>query len=176
MDQVKPEPSTDPFEDLDAQTKRDIDQLVDQGALSEGFSFGGHSFVVKTLNAAESNAAAIAMQRLQGTAREVQGYMQAIVGLAIFSFDGDTNFHIRIGDLITHAAKRFEWAGQMDDVIIATVFTRYNELDKRRIAARQAIINLPMSGQSPSTDWPDSSTERDIFSAGAPMASPYSQT
>jgi hypothetical protein len=175
-EQVQPEPSTDPFDELDAQTKRDIDQIVDQGCLSEGFTFGGHSFVIKTLTPNEANAAALAMQRFQGSVREVQAYMQATVGLAIFSFDGDTEFHIRVGDLITHATKRFEWMGNhMDDVIVAHVFKRYNTLDQRRIAARQAVANLPTPGPSPSTLWPGSSTEQDTFSVGAPMESPYSQ-
>lgn len=175
-DQVQPELSQDPFDELDAQTKRDIDQLIDQGCLSEAFSFGGHSFVIKTLNAAETNAVAIAMQRYQGTVREVQAYMQATVGLALFSFDGDAEFHRRVGDLTTHAQKRFEWAGDFDDVIIAYVFNRYNVLDKRRIAARQELINLPTPGQSPSTPWPDSSIGPGTFSDGAPMESPYSRT
>jgi hypothetical protein len=175
-DQVQPDPSTDPFEQLDAATKRDIDQLLDQGCLSEGFTFGGHSFVIKTLNAAETNAAATAMVRYQGTLREVNAYMQATIGLALFSFDGDPEFHKRFGDLLTHAAKRFEWAGEFDDITIAFVFDRYNRLDKRRIAARQAVVNLPTPGQSHSTPWPGSSTERDTFSAGAPTESPYSQS
>jgi hypothetical protein len=175
VDQVKPEPSTDPFEDLDAATKRDIDQLIDQGCLSEGFSFGGHSFVIKTLNASEANAAATAMVRYQGTLREVNAYMQATIGLALFSFDGDAEFHKRVGDLITHATKRFEWAGNLDDITIAYIFNRYNELDRRRIAARQAVVNLPTPGQSQSTPWPGSSTEQGIFNVGAPTANPYSQ-
>lgn len=169
MDQVQTELITDPFDELDDATKRDFDQIVDQGCLSEGFTFGGHSFVIKTLNAAETNAAAIAMQRLQGTLREVNAYMQATIGLALFSFDGDPNFHMRVGDLITHAAKRFEWAGELDDTIIAYVFTRYNALDKRRIAARQAVANLPQEGPLPSPHLHDSSTGPVTFSDGAPM-------
>lgn len=175
-DQDQFEPSPDPFDELDPDTKRDIDQLVDQGCLSEGFTFGGHSFVIKTLNAAEANAVATAMSRYQGTLREVNAYMQATVGLALFSFDGDAEFHKRVGDLITHASKRFEWTGQFDDVIIAQVFNRYNELDKRRIVARTALVNLPTPGPSPSTQWPGSSIELDTFSAGAPMETPFSQT
>src|SRR3954463_397562 len=101
-DQVQPDPSTDPFEQLDAATKRDIDQLLDQDCLSEAFTFGGHSFVIKTLNAAEANAVALAMQRYQGTLREVSAYMQATVGLALISFDANTDFHRRVGDLTTH--------------------------------------------------------------------------
>lgn len=176
MAQVQPEPTTDPFDELDTRIKQDIDQLIDQGCLSEGFTFGGHSFVIKTLNAAETNAAAIAMQRLQGTLREVNAYMQATVGLAVFSFDGDPDFHIRVGDLVTHAAKRFEWAGELDDVLISYVFTRYNELDQRRIAARQAVANLPQEGPSPSQPSHDFLTEPDTFGDGAPTASPFLQT
>jgi hypothetical protein len=172
-EQVQPEPSTDPFHELEQELKQDIDQLIDQGCLSEGFTFGGHSFVIKTLTPNEINAAALAMQRFQGTLREVSAYMQATIGLAIFAFDGDPQFHIRVGDLITHAAKRFEWAGSLDDVIISFVFTKYNALDKRRIRARQAIVNLPTPGQSPSTPWPGSSTEQDIFSVGAPSGNPF---
>lgn len=173
-EQVQYEPSPDPFDELDAATKRDIDQLIDQGCLSEGFSFGGHSFVIKTLNAAETNAAAIAMSRYQDTLRATSAYMQATVGLALFSFDGDAEFHRRVGDLVTHAAKRFEWVGELDDIIISYVFNRYNALDQRRIAARQALVNLPTPGQPPSTPWPGSSTEQDTFSVGAPMETPYS--
>ena len=173
-DQVQSTPSTDPFDDLETQTKRDIDQLIDQGCLSEAFSFGGHSFVIKTLSAAESNAVAVAMQRYQGTLREVNAYMQAVVGLALISFDQDADFHRRVGDLITHASKRFEWAGELDDVIIAQVFNRYNALDKRRIAARTALVNLPSPGQTPSTSWPGTSTELATFSDGAPMETPFS--
>jgi hypothetical protein len=175
-EQVQYEPSLDPFDELEASTKRDIDQLIEQGCLSEGFTFGGHSFVIKTLNAAETNAVAAAMVRYQGTLREVNAYMQAVVGLALFSFDNDADFHIRVGDLLTHAAKRFEWAGELDDVIIAYAFKRYNDLDKRRIAAREAITNLPEPGQSPSKLWPDSSTEPDTLPVGAPTGSPYSPT
>lgn len=175
MEQVQPEPSTDPFDELDAQIKRDIDQLIDQNVLSEGFTFGGHSFVIKTLLPNEANAAAAAMRDLQGTAREVQAYMQAMIALAIFSLDGDTDFHKRVGDLRSHAASRFEWIGNnLDDVMIAYVFNRYNAMDKRRIIARQAIQNLPTPGQSHSTPWPDSLIGQDTFSGGAPMATPYS--
>lgn len=175
-DQVQPEPSTDPFEDLDAATKRDIDQLVDQGCLSEAFTFGGHSFVIKTLTSGEANASASSMSRFQGTLREVQAFMQATIGLALVSFDGDADFHMRVGDLLTHASKRFEWIQeQFDDVLVAYVFKRYNALDQRRIRARTAIVNLPEPGQSHSTPWPDSSTELGTFSAGAPTESPYSQ-
>jgi hypothetical protein len=172
--QSEPSPDTDPFDELDTQTKRDIDQLLDQGCLSEAFTFGGHSFVIKTLNASEANSVATAMQRYQGTVREVQAYMQATIGLALFSFDGDTEFHKRVGDMITHAAKRFEWVGQFDDVIVAHVFNRYNELDKRRIHARESLVNLQEPGPSLSTPWPGSSTELDTFSVGAPTESPYS--
>lgn len=175
-DQVQPESSTDPFDELDTKTKRDIDQLIDQGCLSEGFTFGGHSFVVKTLNSAESNAVATAMQPFQGTLREVNAYMQATIGLALVSFDGDAEFHRRVGDLVTHAAKRFEWAGQFDDVIIAYVFNRYNDLDRRRIVARQAVTNLPQPGQLPSTHSPEYLTGPDTFSDGAPMETPFSRT
>lgn len=175
-DQVQPEPSTDPFDELDAQTQRDIDQLIDQGCLSEGFTYGGHSFVIKTLNAKEANAAAIAMSQLRGSIREVQAYMQATIGLALVSFDGDAEFHVRIGDLNTHAQKRFEWVGELDDMIVAYVFNRYNALDKRRIAARQAVANLPMPGQSPSMPWPDSSTVPGTFNDGAPTATPFLPT
>src|SRR4051812_4989660 len=101
-DQVQPEPSTDPFEDLDATTKRDIDQLIDQNVLSEAFTFGGHSYVIKTLLPNEVNAAALAMQALQGTLREVNAYMQATVGLALVALDNDADFHMRVGDLNTH--------------------------------------------------------------------------
>jgi hypothetical protein len=167
-------PSTDPFDDLDAPLRRDIDQLIDQGCLSEGFTFGGHTFVIKTLNAAEANATALAMQQYQGSLREVNAWMQATVGLCLVSLDGDAEFHKRIGDLNTHAAKRFEWAGQLDDVILSFVYTRYNQLDQRRIAARQAVANLQMPGQPDSTPWPASSTEPGTFSVGAPMESPYS--
>jgi hypothetical protein len=166
--------SSDPFDQLDSQLKRDIDQLIDQGCLSEGFTFGGHSFVLKTLNATEANSVALAMQPWQGTVREVNTWMQATVGLALVSFDGDAEFHKRVGDLNTHAQKRFQWAGELDDVIISFVYTKYNQLDQRRIAARQAITNLPMPGQSPSTPWPASLTGQDISRDGAPMASPYS--
>lgn len=174
-DQVQPEPSTDPFEELDAALKRDIDQLIDQGCLSEAFTFGGHSYVIKTLLPNEANAASLAMQGLQGTNREVQAYMQATVGLALVALDNDTDFHMRVGDLNTHGLRRFEWIGaNLDDVIIAYVFKRYNVLDQRRIRARAAITNLPVTGQSPSTHWPDSSTGPGIFSAGTPMESPFS--
>lgn len=177
MDQVQPEPSPDPFDDLDAATKRDIDQLLDQSCLSEGFSFGGHSFVIKTLNVSETNAAAVAMQRMQGTLRETNAYMQATIGLALFSFDGNAEFHMRVGDLVTHAQKRFDWVGDnFDDLMVAYVFKRYNALDQRRITARQAVSNLPTPGQSPSTSWPGSSTEQDTFNVGAPMESPFSPT
>ena len=175
-DQVQPESSTDPFDELEESTRRDIDQILDQGCLSEAFSFGGHSFVIKTLNAAESNAVAVAMQRYQGTLREVQAYMQAVIGLALFSFDGDADFHRRVGDLVTHAQKRFEWAGELDDPIIAYVFGRYNQLDQRRVRARAALANLPQAGQSDSTPWPDSSTGLATFNDGAPMETPFSQT
>lgn len=175
-DQAQFEPSPDPYDELDPTTKRDIDQLIDQGCLSEGFTFGGHSFVIKTLNAAEVNAAAVAMQRYQGTLREVNAYMQATVALALFSFDGDAEFHKRVGDLLTHAAKRFEWAGQLDDATVDHIFGHYNRLDRRRIAAREALVNLPTPGPSRSTQWPGSSTGLDIFNDGAPMESPYSQT
>lgn len=175
-EQVQSEPSTDPFDDLDAALKRDIDQLLDQDCLSEGFSFGGHTFVIKTLNATEANAAALAMRQLQGSLREVHAYMQATIGLALVSFDGDAEFHIRVGDLNTHAQRRFEWAGQLDDVIVSYVYKRYNALDQRRIAARQAVANLPMQGQTPSSLWPDTLIERDIFSAGTPMGNPYLAT
>jgi hypothetical protein len=173
LEPVQPAPSTDPFDQLDRQTKSDIDQIVDQGCLSEGFTFGGHSFVIKTLNSAEANAAALAMQQYKSSVREVQAWMQATVGLCLVSLDGDAEFHIRVGDLNTHARKRFEWAGELDDVIISFVYTRYNNLDQRRIAARQAVANLPIPGQSPSMPWPASSTGPGIFSDGAPTASPY---
>lgn len=173
MDSVEFKPSPDPYDDLDPSVKRDLDQITDQGCLSEGFTFGGHSFVIRTLNAAEANAAATAMVRFQGTLREVNAYMQATVGLAIFSFDGDPDFHIRVGDLLTHAAKRFEWAGELDDVIINYVFTRYNELDKRRIAARQAVANLSRPDRQDSSPSADSLTEQDTFSVGAPTESPF---
>jgi hypothetical protein len=39
------------------------------------------------------------MVRYQGTLREVNAYMQATIGLALFSFDGDAEFHKRVGDL-----------------------------------------------------------------------------
>lgn len=173
-EQVQPDPSTDPLDELDASTKRDIDQLIDQGCLSEGFSFGGHSFVIKTLLPNEVNAAAIAMQRFQETLRATAAYMQATVGLALFSLDGDPEFHKRIGDLISHAAKRFEWAGDnLDDITIAYVFNRYNALDKRRIDARQALVNLPTPGQSESTPWPGSSTGQDTSSDDPLMGIPY---
>jgi hypothetical protein len=173
-EQVQPEPSTDPFDELDAQLRQDIDQLLDQNCLSEGFTFGGHTFVIKTLNSSESNAAALAMRGMQNTLRETHAYMQSVVGLALVSFDGDAEFHIRVGDLNTHAAKRFEWAGQLDDMIVSFVFRRYNALDQRRIAARQAVTNLPTPGQTPSTLWPDILTEQDTFSVGTPTESPYS--
>lgn len=174
-DQVQPEPSTDPFDELESQIKRDIDQIIDQGCLSEGFTYGGHSFVIKTLTPNEMNAAALVMHRFQGTQREVQSYMQAIIGLAIFSFDGNPQFHMRVGDLTSHAHSRFEWVGaHLDDVLISHVFQRYNNMDKRRIAARQSIVNLPTPGQSDSTHWPGSLTEQDTFSVGAPMEIPFS--
>jgi hypothetical protein len=177
VDQVQPETSTDPFDDLDETTRRDIDQIIDQGCLSEGFTFGGHTFVIKTLNAAEANAAAIAMHRYKDTLREVNAYMQATIGLGLFAFDGDPEYHIRVGDLITHAAKRFEWVAEnFDDVLVAYVFKRYNDLDKRRIAARHAVSNLPQPGQEPSTHWPGSSTELATFNDGAPTETPYSRT
>jgi hypothetical protein len=177
VEPVQPEPSTDPLDELDTQTQRDIDQIIDQGCLSEGFTFGGHSFVIKTLNAAESNAVALAMQQYQGTLREVHAFMQATIGLGLFSFDGDAEFHMRTGDLVTHATKRFEWVAQnFDDVIVAHVFKRYNDLDKRRIAARQAVANLPQPGQSHSTQWPESLTEQATFSDGAPTGTPFLPT
>jgi hypothetical protein len=174
-DQVQPEPSTDPYDELEANTRRDIDQLIDQGCLSEGFTYGGHSFVVRTLRPNESNAVALVTKGMIGTLREAQAFMQATIGLSLFSLDGDPDFHKRIGDLITHAAKRYEWVGEnLDDVTIATVYKRYDELDRRRIAARQALTNLPAPGQSQSTPWPGSSTGRDTFSDGAPTEIPYS--
>lgn len=176
MDQVQPETSQDPFDALEEALKRDIDQLIDQNCLSEGFTFGGHSFVIKTLLPNESNAAALAMMQFQGSAREVQAFMQAMMGLAIYSLDGDTGFHRRIGDLKSHALSRMDWIGNhLDDVILAYVFNRYNKLDERRIRARQAVENLPQPGQSASTPWPDSLIGQDTFSDGAPLGTPFSQ-
>src|SRR5688572_11923423 len=120
---VQPEPSTDPLDELEASTRRDIDQLIDQGCLSEGFTFGGHSFVIRTLRPNESNAVALVTKTMMGTLREAQAYMQATIGLALFSLDGDPEFHKRFADLVTHASQRYEWVGEhLDDVTIAFVF------------------------------------------------------
>lgn len=164
----------DPLDDLDPQVRQDIDQVLRQGFLSEAFTFGGHSFIIKTLTPAEANAAALAMKPYQGSLREVEAYMQATCGLAIASYDGDSEFHIKLDDLHTHALKRFQWVTtSWDDVLVHYVYGRYNQLDQRLIAARAAIVNLPEEDRASSTPSPGFLTEQGTSPAEQILESLY---
>lgn len=174
--EIEQDPITDPIDELPDEIRQDIEQIISQGNLSEGFSFGGHSFVIKTLNVSELNAVALAMKPYQGSLREVNAYMQATVGLALVMYDGKPDFHIKLDDLISHAMKRMEFIGNWDDVTLQYVFGRYSLLDNRRIRARQELINLPEQVRPNSLPFADSLTELGIFSGEMPTGIPFSQT
>lgn len=154
MSQVEQE--FDLAEDLDPQVQRDMESLIHQKALAEGFQFGGHSFVIRTLNASERWAAYAAARPYQGSIVEPQVVMAAIVGSAIVVYDNDTNFHIKLDDRITHASKRLDYVGEWDEIVIEACFSKYNELDKRRIVARQAMGNLSPTNLTSFMHTPDS--------------------
>ncbi len=146
----EPQIETDPIDEIEDESRRDIDALIHQGYLSDSFSFGGHSFVIRTLNAKEVWSVANAMKQFMGTLAEVRTYMAATVGLALVSYDGNPDFHIKLDDQLEHAIKRLDFIGSWDEIVIDYCFSRYTALDQRRVRARESITNLSTENRATS--------------------------
>jgi hypothetical protein len=155
----------DPIMEVEDQVRRDIDTLIHQGYLVESISFGGHTFVLRTLNAREGWAASVATKPYEGTLAEPRVYMAAVVGLALLSYDDDVNFHIKLDNVDQHARKRLNFVGEWDDIVIDRCYATYLDMDRRRIRAREAIEDLSQGDRDSFLPLADSSTELGTFGA-----------
>lgn len=160
----------DPYDELAGQVREDFDMLITYGCLVDEFTFGGHSFAIRTLAAKEEWAAAVAVQPYIGTLREPQAFMAATIGLALTSFDGDTEFHVKLDDMLSHAKKRLDFIGEWDDIIVNYCYSRYVGLDQRRNAARSAAENLSQPNRISYSPSADSSIEQGISAEEALQA------
>lgn len=110
--------------------KKDFNGLVFFGQLIDSFTYGGHDFVIKTLNNQELYNAALVSRRFVGTKAERASYAAGIVAMALVSIDGK-EFVLQLGPDNDTAQRRYDIITEWYPLVIDYVFEKYIELESQ---------------------------------------------
>jgi hypothetical protein len=144
-----------PF-DFPLEVQEDIDGLRYLGYLTQNVEFCGHAVTLKTLNADEEIAAAIACKHAKDSRKEVEAFMKAMVGMALTSVDGEEDFCPPTGPNLEEFAKaRYRYCGKWFQPTIDYYYVQYTKLVERQVDAVRAFQdfserNLAQPSPSPS--------------------------
>jgi hypothetical protein len=122
------------------EVEEEVEGLRHLGYMTDEVEFCGHEVTLKTLNADEEIAAAVASKDARGTVKEVEAWMRAVVGLALTSVDGDSDFCPPSGgNLVEFAKQRYRYTGRWFSPTIEYFYSRYATLIKEQVGSVRAF-------------------------------------
>lgn len=135
---------TELYDEFSPEVAIAVDGLMWLGHLEEEVKFAGHTFILRTLKAAEELEAALVAKEYLETFGQTKATAWAHVAAALMSVDGDESFCPPIGpDAKQHLRAKFNyitenWYWPLGEFL----FDKYVELVKRQIEAVEAVENL----------------------------------
>lgn len=127
---------------FDARYRDDFEGLMFLGALTHGFSWLGHQFVVRTLGEDDLMAIAQIVKPWQGTIAESRSYATAYAALAVVSVDGQS-LPSPVGDgqgEYAWAYQRYQYAkGHWFSPTIDKIYSEARALDEK---AYQVVVAM----------------------------------
>jgi hypothetical protein len=157
-----------PF-DFPLEVQEDIDGLRYLGYLTSEVEFCGHAVTLKTLNADEEIAAALACKSAKGSAKEVEAFMKAMVGMALTNVDGEENFCPPTGPNLEEFAKaRYRYTGKWYQPTVDYFYVQYVKLVERQVDAIRAFQDFSVRNLGQHSPWPGSSTGQGISPSEIP--------
>jgi hypothetical protein len=147
----------DPFFGFPDEIQESINGLCWLGHMEHKTSFGGHTFVLRTLRADDDLVVASLTQEYIETLGQAKAWAMANVAIALQSVDGDNDFCIDLGpDKVTNGRKRMDFIGQWYWPIIGHLFSELMELNEKQSQALEALRDLSVRGRDMSMPSPDS--------------------
>ena len=147
----------DPFFGFSTSIQESVNGLCWLGHLERKTSFGGHSFVLRTLRADDDLVVASLTQEYIETLGQAKAWAMANVAIALQAVDDDYDFCIDLGpDKVSNGRKRMDFIGQWYWPVIGHLFSELLELNEQQAEAIEALRDLPVGGRRTSMPLPDS--------------------
>lgn len=156
-EEVVEEEYEDPFYGFPKEIQQAVNGLAWLGHLEREVSFGGHTFVLRTLKSDDDLIVATLTQDYLETLGQAKAWAMANVALSLQSVDGDANFCSALGpDRLQNGRDRFKFIGNWYWPVIAFLFAQYNELNEEQNEALVALQDLSIRSRDTSSPSPDS--------------------
>lgn len=149
--------------DFSEEIRRDVEGLAWLGHLEAKIEYCGHTFVLRTLKAAEELEVALLTKEYQETLGQARAWAWAHVALALISVDGDEHFCDPLGpDRMAFARTRFKFITENWYTPIGEhLWQEYQLLIRKQLAATEAVKDLSPRSLHQSSPSEDSLTEQD---------------
>lgn len=160
-DEEKESLEDDPFYGFSSEIQTSVNGLAWLGHLEREVSYGGHTFVLRTLKADDDLIVSSLTQDYLETLGQAKAWAMANVALSLQSVDGDANFCAALGpDRLQNARDRFKFIGEWYWPIIAFLFASLSDLNEEQEAALMAVQDLSIRSRNTSRPSPDSSKDQ----------------
>lgn len=151
----------DPFFGFPSRIQESVNGLAWLGHLEREVSYGGHTFVIRTLKADDDLIVSSLTQDYIETLGQAKAWAMANVALSLQSVDGDTDFCVSLGpDRMQNAREKFNFIGEWYWPVIAFLFSAYSELNEEQEAALAAVQDLSRRSRRTSRPSQDSSKDQ----------------
>ena len=154
----------DPFYGFPSKIQNAVNGLAWLGHLENEVSYGGHSFVMRTLKADDDLIVASLTQEYMETLGQAKAWAMANVALSLKTVDGDSEFCTALGpDRLQNGRERFKFVGSWYWPVIAFLFSRFAELNEEQELALNALRDLSVRSRDTSNPSPDFSKDPGDF-------------
>lgn len=160
-EEVVEEQYEEPFYGFPKEIQQAVNGLAWLGHLEREVSFGGHTFVLRTLKTDDDLIVASLTQDYMETLGQAKAWALANVALSLVSVDGDANFCIALGpDRLQNGRDRFDFVANWYWPVIAHLFAQLSELNAEQAEAIVALRDLSVRSRDTSSPSPDSSKKQ----------------
>ena len=161
LDEETYESTEDPFYGFPERIQTAVSGLAWLGHLEKETSYGGHSFVLRTLKADDDLIVATLTQEYIETLGQAKAWAMANVALSLKSVDDDSEFCTALGpDRLQNGRDRFNFVGGWYWPVIAFLFSQFAELGTEQEEALNALRDLSVRSRDTSNPSPDFSKDQ----------------
>ena len=140
-------PATTPEEDLlaqfDPRWQEEFEGLLFVGKVTHNFNLAGHKVTVMTPEANDSLKAALLIKPYQNTAGELRALIIATLATCLVKIDGHTLPRGIMADGSDDLETRFNWIGQLHQVVIDGIYNEFLELEGKVAVAIRDLGKEP---------------------------------
>ena len=140
-------PSSDEaLPEFDSQFREPFEGLLFIGALTRRFTWMGHEFTIRTINADEMMEIGLVTRDFSGTVGEIRAYTTSVVAACLLTIDGKPMPQPITSDVAdTPLRNRFDWVKRLYPLTIDTIYNEYLALENvaNQVVEAMGKVSLP---------------------------------